>query len=325
MRAFVTGATGFIGGKLAESLRARGDEVVALVRTPAKAAGLESSGCATVEGDLSNEGAIRRAAEGCDAVFHVAARYEIGVRERDRQAFWDANVRGTERVLRAAEEAGATRIVYVSTAATFGDTRGKEVDETYRRDEGDGFLSIYDATKYRAHQLAEKHAANNAPVLIAMPGAVYGPNDPSQLGSFINLYLSGKLKLMTFPDAGFNFVHVDDVVNGLLAVHAPGRVGHSYALGGQNSTNGELIRILGRLTGRKVPRRTMPPALMKMAIPMGPLVGKLMNQGPNLRELIRVVDGITVWFSDEKARRELGYASRDLETGLRQTLGASAA
>ena len=238
---------------------------------------------------------------------------------------WEDNVIGTDRVLTAAEEAGVNRIVHVSTGATFGDTHGKVVDETYRRDESEGFLSVYDETKYRAHQVAQEHIAKGAPVLIAMPGAVYGPDDPSQLGSFIDMFLTGKLKLMTFPEAGFNFVHVDDVADGILLVHDQGRIGESYALGGENSTNGGLIETLGRVTGRKVPKRTMPPVLMKMAIPLGPLVGKVMNQGPNLRELIKTVHGTTVLFSDEKARRELGYAPRDLETGLRQAYGASAA
>lgn len=325
MRAFVTGATGFIGARLAAKLRARGYEVVALVRTPAKAGSLTELGCESVAGDMSDEEVIRTAVEGCQAVFHVAARYEVGAPASARQDMWDANVNGTDRVLTAAEDAGVDRIVHVSTGATFGDTHGKVVDETYRRDESQGFLSVYDETKYRAHQLAHEHIAMGAPVLIAMPGAVYGPDDPSQLGSFINMFLTGKLKLMTFPEAGFNFVHVDDVADAILLVHDKGRIGESYALGGENSTNGGLIETLGRVTGRKVPTRTMPPVLMKMAIPIGPLVGKLMNQGSNLREIIKTVHGTTVLFSDQKARRELGYAPRDLETGLRQTYGASVA
>jgi nucleoside-diphosphate-sugar epimerase len=324
MKAFVTGATGFIGGRLAAKLRGRDDEVVALVRTPAKAGPLAELGCESVAGDLRDERAIRQAVQGSDAVFHVAARYEVGVPVSAREAMWDVNVRGTERVLTASEEAGVARIVYISTAATFGNTHGKVVDETHRRDDSEGFLSAYEETKYRAHQMAGQHIAASAPILIAMPGVVYGPDDPSQLGSFMNLFLSGKLKLMTFPDVGYNFVHVDDVADGILAVHDKGRLGEGYALGGQNSTNGELIETLGRLTGREVPKRTMPPAVMKLAIPFGPLVGKLMHQGPNVREIIRTVDGTTVWFSDEKARRELGYAPRDLETGLRQTYGRTA-
>src|SRR6266702_7017694 len=103
MRAFVTGATGFIGGRLAAKLRERGDEVVALVRNPSKAGPIAALGCESVEGDLGDEAAIRAAVRGCDSVFHVAAVYDVGVPASARPALWDANVTGTERVLTAAE------------------------------------------------------------------------------------------------------------------------------------------------------------------------------------------------------------------------------
>jgi dihydroflavonol-4-reductase len=325
MRAFVTGATGFIGGRLATKLRERGDEVVALVRSPDKAGGLAAMGCESVAGDLSEEQAIRRAVEGCDAVFHAAAMYEVGVPASARPALWEANVTGTERVLTAAEDAGVARIVDVSTGNVFGNTHGKVVDETYHRNESEGFLSVYDETKFHAHRVAQGHIAKGAPVLIAMPGAVYGPGDTSALGKYVDMFLTGKMKLLMFPDTGFNLVHVDDVADGILLVHDKGRIGESYSLGGEIVTNRQLIETVGRLTGRKVPKRSLPVGLVKIGIPFGPLIGKVMNQGPNLRELISTANGVTFWFSDEKARRELGYSPRDLETGLRQTFVAPAA
>ena len=325
MRAFVTGATGFIGGRLAAKLRERGDDVVALVRSPAKAGSIESLGCEWVEGDLGDETAIRKAAEGCDAVFHVAAMYEVGVPASARPALWDSNVAGTERVLSAAEDAGVNRIVYVSTGNVFGNTHGKIVDETYHRDESEGFLSTYDETKFRAHEVAKQHIANGAPILIAMPGGVYGPGDTSALGKYVDMFLTGKMKLLMFPDTGFNLVHVDDVADGVLLVHDKGRIGESYSLGGEIATNRQLIESVGQITGRKAPTRSLPVGLVKMGIPFGPLIGKLMNQGPNLRELISTANGVTFWFSDDKARRELGYAPRDLQTGLAQTFAAPAA
>src|SRR6266536_2891909 len=114
MKAFVTGATGFIGGHLAERLHARGDEVVALVRSPDKATKLRELGCDLVEGDLGDEPAIRRGVAGCDAAFHVGAVYKVGVRVSEHPAMHDANVEGTKRVLDAAIDAGVGRVVYVS-------------------------------------------------------------------------------------------------------------------------------------------------------------------------------------------------------------------
>src|SRR5512145_2079997 len=117
MKAFVTGGTGFIGGRLIRRLRDRGDDVVALVRSPAKAADLRDLGVELVQGDLSSDQAIRNGVRGCDAVFHVGAVYKVGIPASEREDMWDSNVRGTERVLDAAIEAGVPRIVYVSTVA----------------------------------------------------------------------------------------------------------------------------------------------------------------------------------------------------------------
>jgi dihydroflavonol-4-reductase len=321
MRAFVTGATGFIGSHVARKLRERGDEVVALVRSPEKSGQLRELGCELVEGSLSDEAAIRRGVEGADAVFHVGAAYKVGIPRSERPALYDANVRGTERVLDAAAEAGVKRIVYVSTGNAYGNTRGQVVDEGYVRPQPPEFLSCYDQTKYEAHRLALERIAKGAPIVIVQPCAVYGPDDPSEVGNMIEQVRTGKLKLRMFPNAGFNFAHVEDIAEGIVLAHDRGRIGESYNLAGPKSTMGELVDKTAELSGREPPRITMPPALMKAAIPIGPIVGKLMGFPPNLGELIRTSDGVTFWMTDEKARSELGYQARDLDTGLRQTLG----
>jgi nucleoside-diphosphate-sugar epimerase len=324
MRAFVTGGTGFIGGRVVRKLRERGDEVVALVRSSARAGDLAELGCELAEGDLSSTDAIRRGVHGCDSVIHIAAVYKVGIPASEREPMRKANIGGTEQVLDAAAEANVKRIVYVSTVGIFGNTHGKVVDETYHRD-GEGFLSCYEETKYRSHEVALDRISKGAPIVIVQPGGVYGPGDHSELGNIIDQAHTGKLKMLMFPETGFNLVHVDDVADGILLAHDLGKAGESYVLGGEISTMGDLIRKVSDLSGRKAPTRTMPVPLMKMAIPIGPVVGKMMGFPPNLRELIRSSDGVTYWASDEKARRELGYAPRDMDTGLRQTLEESPA
>ncbi len=325
MKAFVTGATGFIGGHVVRKLRARGDEVTVLARSAPKASALAELGCEVIEGDLANPAAIARGAEGCDAVFHVAAIYRVGVPASERATMHDANVRGTERVLDAAAHAGVARVVYVSTANVYGNTKGDVVDETYVRPQPPEFLSQYDRTKYEAHQVALARIAQGAPIVIVMPGGVYGPDDPSELGNMIDQARTGKLKLRLFPATGFNYIHVEDVAEGIILAHDKGRAGQAYNVAGQRSTIGELVDKVCSLSGRKPPRLTMPPALMKAAVPIGPLVGKLLGFPPNLAELIRTSDGVTFWISDEKARGELGLRTRDLDTGLAQTLSANGA
>jgi dihydroflavonol-4-reductase len=303
VRAFVTGATGFLGGRLTEKLRARGDDVVALVRRDVD---LDAE---LVRGDVSDPAALVRALEGCDAVFHCAAVYKVGVPARERRAMWEVNVCGTEHVLDAARDAGVARTVHVSTVNVFGNTRGRIVDETYERDETDGFLSAYDRTKYEAHRAARGRDG----VVIAMPGAIYGPGDHSALGAQLDRARAGKLRFKALADVGVNAVHVDDAVEGLLLVHAHGRAGEAYVLGGEITRLSAMLD----LVSPKPVRLTVPTALLRAAIPAGPLIGKAMGVGPNLRELISASAGVTYWASDAKARRELGYAPRGLAAGLR--------
>jgi dihydroflavonol-4-reductase len=322
MRAFLTGATGFIGGHLVDRLRRRGDEVVALVRSPERAGALLELGCELVEGELSSEEAIRQGVEGCDSAFHSGAVYKVGIPVAQQAAMYDANVRGTERVLDAAREAGVGRIVYVSTVNVFGNTGGEVVDETYRRNEADGFLSYYDETKYRAHQVARDRIAKGYPIVIVQPGGVYGPGDHSEVGNIIDQTRTGKLRMRTFPELGLNLVHVADVAEGILLAHDRGKVGESYVLGGQITTMGELIDRVAELSGRRPPRLTLPPAVAKLSAPLGPVVGPALGFPPNLGETIRAAHNVTYWAKDDKARRELGYSPRDLESGLRETLAA---
>jgi dihydroflavonol-4-reductase len=320
VKAFVTGGTGFIGKHLVRKLRARGDEVVALVRNPSKAADLDAQ---LVQGDLSNEDAIRQGVSGADAVFHVGATYKVGIPKSEHEAMYDANVRGTERVIDAAVDAGAAKIVYVSTGNVYGNTQGQAVDETYVRPQPPDFLSYYDETKYLAHQVALDRIANGAPVIMVQPGGVVGPDDPSELGNMIDQVRTGKLKMKMFPDAGFNFVYVEDIADGILLAHDKGRTGESYNLAGPQQTIGDLVDKTAELLGKKPPGMTMPPAMIKMAIPIGPVMGKLLGFPPNLGELVKTSDGVTFWMTDKKAREELGYSPRDFDTAMRQTLGVS--
>jgi nucleoside-diphosphate-sugar epimerase len=107
---------------------------------------------------------------------------------------FEANVRGTETTLEAAADAGVPRIVYVSTVNVFGNTKGKVVDETYRRDPAEGYLTYYDETKFLGHRIAEERIAQGAPIVIVQPGGVYGPGDHSQVGSTIEQVRTGKLR-----------------------------------------------------------------------------------------------------------------------------------
>jgi nucleoside-diphosphate-sugar epimerase len=315
VRAFVTGGTGFVGRRLVRRLLDRGDSVVALVRSPERA---DLGEAELVAGDLSDRDALANGIAGSDSVFHLAADYRVGIPASERQRMYETNVTGTENVLDGATNAGVRRVVYVSTVNAFGNTRGQVVDETYERPPG-GYVSAYDETKHRAHELAVARAAAGAPIVIVQPGVVYGPGDHSEVGGQIALAAAGKLRFVSFPDLGMNAVYVDDVVAGILLAHDRGRIGEAYVLGGELTTMRTLVETTAAVAGRRPPRVALPTWLLKPLIPAGPLVGRLTGAAPNLGELISASDGVTYWARDDKARAELGYAPRGLRDGLRAT------
>lgn len=321
MKVFVTGGTGFIGGEVVRQLRERSDDVVCLVRSPDKATKLSELGCELVSGDLGDAEAIRKGMEGCDGVVHAAAMYEVGIPTKQHPAMWEANVAGTENVLKAAGDAGVAKLVYVSTCGVFGNTHRKVVDETYEHP-GKEFTSYYEETKLEAHKVAKRMIEDGLPGVIVQPGGVYGPDDTSQVADLLEQFFAGRLPLLPFPELGICMTHVEDIAGGILLALDKGRVGEAYVLSGPVTTMREAIETVAAASGRKAPKRAMPTSLMKAMTPIGPLVGKMMGQPPNLRELISSADGVTFWASHEKASRELGYAPRGLEEGLRQTLEA---
>jgi dihydroflavonol-4-reductase len=315
-RIVVTGGAGLVGRALVRALRGRGDSVVALVRDPRRAADLADLGAELVADDLSDVSRLTEVLTGVDAAIHAAGSYRIGIPKSDRGAMWDANVGTTTRLLDAAEKAGTPRVVYVSTGNVYGNTRGRNVDETYRRNLAEGFLSWYDETKYGAHEVAEQRIAGGAPVVIVLPSQVYGPGDRSSFGEQLRLANGGKLRYRALDDVGVCLVHSDDLAVGLVAALERGRPGQSYNLGGQPTTLREAVAVAARLGGHRPPDVRMPTAVLRTLAPAGRLVGQ-----PNLRELVTASAGVTYWIDSTKAGDELGFRARDIETGFRDAFG----
>lgn len=328
MKIFMTGATGFIGGATARHLVDQGHQLTCLVRDRSRATDLEALGCELVDGDLSSRPRLTEQMTGHDALLHNAALYEVGIPKERIPVLRKTNVEGTANVLEAALEAGIPRVLYVSTCAVFGNTHREVATEDFRRPDLDGpggleFTSVYEETKYEAHQIARNLIkTRNLPCVIAQPAGVYGPEDHSELGSTMNQFLDGKLPMVPFPDFGTGLTHVEDIAAGLALVLDKGEIGESYILNQDNYTMRQALETVGELAGRKVPKRGMPTPLLKALRPIGPLVGKIMDQPPNLAELISSADGVTFWADASKAKNELGWRPRDLKSGMRQTLEA---
>ena len=170
MKYFVTGATGFIGGRVARQLVAAGHEVIAIARSPGKAGDLPDAGVTVVGGDIVDKESLRAPMTGVDGVYHIAGWYKTGI--RDNRDGWDINVTGTRNVLEMMRELEISHGVYTSTLAVNGDTGGRIVDETFYQ--GGPWLSEYDRTKWVAHyEVADPMMQAGLPLTIVLPGLVY--------------------------------------------------------------------------------------------------------------------------------------------------------
>ncbi len=253
MRIFVTGATGFLGSHLAAKLIARGDEVTCLARDPRKADRLSRLGATIAPGDITARESMRAAMMGVDAVFHVAAWYQVGVKPHDGPQMYAVNAEGTRHTIGLAVELGVPKIVYTSTIAFFGNTRGRAPAEAYRSEFG-SLTSEYERTKWIAHyDVALPFAQKGAPLVILQPGPIVGEGDHSGVPLMYLLYF-WRIPLMPGKNSGLCWTHVDDVVDGHILALDKGRIGESYILAGQPMTYRDAMKRWQMITGVPAPR-----------------------------------------------------------------------
>jgi nucleoside-diphosphate-sugar epimerase len=315
VRYFVTGGTGFVGGRLVRQLLAAGHHVVALVRDPSRAGGLD--GAELARGDVTDRASLRAPMQGADAVFHVAGWYKVGVPASERAEGTRVNVDGTRNVLETMRDLSVPKGVYTSTLAVYSDTRGRVVDEGYRY-EG-RHISHYDLTKAQAHRIAEELIGQGLPLVIVQPGVVYGPGDTSALGAALR-----NPRLPLAPPARLNWAHVDDVARGHVLALERGRIGESYHLAGPAHTVAEALALRERVTGIPAPRTAPSGRTIRALLPIVRAVARVVSLPATYSpETLRSMAGTTYLGSNEKARRELGWEPRPLEQWLRETFAAS--
>ncbi len=321
MRYFITGATGFIGGHLARQLRQAGHDVVALVRTPDAAGDLSALGVRLAPGDILDPTSLRSPMEGADGVFHLAAWYRVGARDRTRAHA--INVDGTRNVLEAARDVGTPKVVYTSTIGVFGHTGGRLPDENYRMD--GPWLSEYDRTKWLAHyQVAKPMMDAGLPLVMTQPGLVYGPGDHSNIGAVLRDYVRRRLPVI--PRQGGCWGYVEDTARGHVQAMERGRAGQTYILAGPAHMWEETLAIAEDITGIPRPRLVLPAAAARVASAlMKPLAAVAPLPAMYHPETLRVAAGTTYFADDSKARREIGWDPRPLREGLEVTLRAEMA
>lgn len=313
MKYFLTGATGFLGGVLARQLREAGHDVNASIRNPQKASELQSLGVKLFTGDVTDKESMREGMQGVDGVFHVAGWYKIGT--RDKYLGEQVNVQGTRNVLELMQELRIPKGVYTSTLAINSDTHGELKDETYHFT--GKHLSEYDRTKAAAHDIAKQFIAQGVPLVIVMPGGIYGPGDTSVLRRTLIDFLHGRLPILP-TQAGITWAHVDDIAHGHILAMEKGVVGETYIIAGEPCTYRDAFQLASHITGKSAPG-TVPYQLLKV---MSFLVKPFDSFVPEVytSEALRVLAGPTYWGDNSKAKRFLGYNPRPLTEGLESTL-----
>ena len=310
MKAIITGATGFVGSAVARALLSGGHDVRSLVRPTSDRRNLEGLPIETVEGDLCDPASLRGVCAGCDALFHVAADYRLWT--RDPKAMMASNVDGTVNILRAAMEAGVSRIVYTSSVATLGiRPDGQPSDEETPATLGD-MIGPYKRSKFLAEEAVRRMiAGEGAPVVIVNPAAPIGPRDvkPTPTGRMIVEAAAGRMP--AYVDTGLNVVHVDDVAAGHLAAFDRGLVGERYILGGEDMSLRGILEAVARIVGGRAPLFRIPHGLI---LPIA-YVAEAWTRWTGGNEPFATVDGIRMarkkmYFKSDKAIHHLGYAPR---------------
>jgi nucleoside-diphosphate-sugar epimerase len=320
LRVLVTGATGFTGGHLAQYLASRGDSVRALVRPRSRgkfdASALPSKGITAVDGDLTDAAAVRRAAEGVDVVYHIAATYrEAG---QPDSAYRAINVQGTANVLEAARHGGARRMVHCSTGGVHGHIAKPPANEDAPFNPGD----VYQETKLEAERTARAFADRTGlDVVVARPIGIYGPGDTRFLRLFRGL-ARGRFPMIGSGKVFYHLTFIDDLVEGFrLCGTVTAAKARTYILAGPRYTTLEqLVAMVAKELNVEPPKIHWPVWPFWTAGLLCEMICVPLRIEPPIFR--RRVDFYTKSraFDITRARTELAFTPKvDLEEGIKKT------
>src|SRR5437660_2199719 len=317
MKAFVTGATGFVGSHVARILAEQGADLRLLVRSSSDPKNITNLNAERVTGDLRDPNTLETAISGCDVVFHVAADYRLWVRDPDEM--YRANVEGTRAILNAARINRVRRVVYTSSVATMGFTsNGQSADENSPVSL-DNMIGPYKRSKFMAEQVAIEAARGGQDVVIVNPSTPVGEGDikPTPSGRIVVDFL--KKKFPAYVDTGLNLVDSTECARGHIDALEKGRSGERYILGGENLTLKQILDKLAAITGLPSPSVKVPYVL---ALATG-VCDEVVTGWIRGREPRATIDAVRMgrkkmFVSSAKAERELGWQIVPVDDALRR-------
>ncbi len=316
MTTLVTGASGFVGSAIVRRLLQAGHAVRVLLRKNSPQDNIADLPVEIVSGDLSDTPSLARAVSGCSSLFHAAADYRLWTRNPDDM--YKANVDGTRNIMMIAAEAGVSRIVYTSSVATIGlHADSTPADET-TPSTLDDMTGHYKRSKFLAESAVLRMISEQGlPAVIVNPAGPVGPRDikPTPTGQMVLDTMRGRMP--GYIDTGLNIVHVDDVAEGHLLAFENGTTGERYILGGENLALKEILTRVAKIAGRRPPQLRMP---YHGVLPLA-WISEIFAYVTGAEQPFIAVDGVRMtrkkmFFSSEKARRELGYSPRPAQAAL---------
>ena len=313
MRAYITGASGFIGNHLLQRLIQKNWQVRALFH---KRNISLAEKCEIVKGDIQDFDLLKDSLQETDVLFHLAAA--LGSLLIKKEEFFRINALGTKNVLNAAREAGVKRIIHLSSAGVLGSVRKNELaDENYPLNP----KNIYDETKLDGENIALRFAEKGMDIVVVRPGWIYGPEDRRTF-KLIRAIAKKRFILVSKGKTWQTPVYIDDVIQGVLLCLEKGIKGEIYHLAGEEVlTVKEIVETIATTLGEKIPRIRLPLFPTKVA------AWKLEKTFLLFKKEAPLTRGKLAFFihpkplSIQKAKRELGYAPQtDFETGINQTI-----
>jgi dihydroflavonol-4-reductase len=315
----VTGATGFVGSWVCRALAQRGHQIRVLIRSTSNRRNLDGFQPEIIFGDITDAATVARAMAGCRYVFHLAADYRVWV--PNPKTMLRTNVEGTRNVMRAALAAGVERVVHCSSVAALGLNKDGTPANEDTPVNPKKIIGAYKKSKYLSEQVVrELIRAERLPAVIVNPATPVGMRDikPTPTGRMIVDAANGKIP--AYMDTGLNLVRVEDVAAGHLLALERGRIGEGYVLGGENLMLQQILTMITQEAGRRPPFMKVTPCMVWPFAIIDELLARALGIEPRVtRDHLRMARN-KMWFSSDKASRELGYAPGPIRPAIKEAV-----